>query len=388
MKHLRHPLRAAATAGRRAARYVAFQRFGDRGERHFRGDARYDLENVSRGLIPRVAALKNDGKLLERICTAYNKSVKREQSAPEVYQANSWWQKVRQKRLGPVMRALETHDIDALRSMYRNFFRDPCGAGLVDVPCHMYKAYFGRVPGNSQRRFLLADTLYAIDHWNMQTDERHALSVLAGPNVGNPFGVLLDGTLVRAGALYEHYSAEKICDCLDALRGVVAEIGGGFGGMAYYLLRDRPGVQYLDFDVPESIALTSYYLASAFPHLTFLLYGEKEFTAEALARADVVLMPLFELEKMQCKSVDITFSSHAMSDISEDAMANYLAIITRITRSQFLYMGNRRGSELISKLSAGERNGFQPIDARPSGWHTHKYPAADEVECLYRVGVH
>src|SRR5215469_8212120 len=124
----------------------------------------------------------------------------------------------------------------------------------------------------------------------------------------------------------------------------VVEIGGGFGGMAYFLLRDRQPLTYFDFDLPECIALASYFLLKAFPSLTFLLYGEEEMTPKEVASADVVLMPLFEISKMQPRSVDVTFSSHAISALPSEFIAHYLDTICRITQGHFLYVGGMFGA--------------------------------------------
>jgi hypothetical protein len=135
-------------------------------------------------------------------------------------------------------------------------------------------------------------------------------------------------------------------------------------------------VTYLDFDIPESIALASYYLLKAFPHLKFLLYGEGELTEQAIAQADVVLMPVFELATMPSESADVTFSSHAMSDISPGAMVEYLNNIDRMTRGCLLYIGNSRASESISDLVSKRYDSFELAETRSSGWHSHKVSGA------------
>lgn len=388
LKHLRHPIRAAALARQVASVYLDIRRFGSRGGRRFKGDARYDLDNVSRGFAPRVSDAKADARLLERICTAYNRTIEQECFAPEAYQATPWWQQVRKEQLGPVMEALQSFDIEDLGQMYGNFFRDACSAGLIGLPYGMAKAYFGAKIKDIHRRYYLSDALHRIEYWKMQTDGRFPLRSLAGPEVGNPFGVLIDGTLVRTGSPYQHYSAQRVCSYLDSEGCVVAEIGGGYGDMAYYLLRDQGGVKYLDFDVPESIALTSYYLMKTFPHLKFLLYGEGELTREEIDRIDVVLMPLFEIENMPSASVDVTFSSHAMSDVSAEFMGDYLNRIASITRSYFLYIGTGGAAETISNLATQRRYGFRLAETHSSGWHAHKCSDVVERECLYRVGNH
>jgi hypothetical protein len=376
LKYLRHPIRTANAAKSMFAARLGMWRFAAHGERRYRNDARYDLQNVTVGFMSRIDSSSDDVALLERICAAYIKAVKQQQFVPDVYKATEWWQQVRQRSLGPVMKALLTQDINALRGMYRNFFRDPCSSGLLGAPFGMSEAYFGGTIKDIHRRFYLSHVLYRFDYWMEQTDGRFSLRDLAGPGIGNPFGVLIEGTHVHVGAEYAHYCAHRVGLLLDSEIATVAEIGGGFGAMAYYLLRDRPRVTYLDFDVPESIALISYYLIKSFPHLKFLLYGEKELTREAITQADVVLMPAFELETMPAGSVDVTFSSHAMSDISSEAMTEYLNQIDRITKDWFFYIGKQQTGESISNLLERKDDSFRLSETRTSGWHSHKVSGA------------
>jgi hypothetical protein len=256
--------------------------------------------------------------------------------------------------------------------MYRNFFRDPCSTGLLTAPYGMSKAFFRKNIKDIHRQFYLSLVLHRLDYWMGQTGGMFTLRDLVGPDIGNPFGVQIEGMHIRVGAEYAHYCAHRLDHLLGSEVGTIAEIGGGFGGMAYYLLRNRSRVTYLDFDVPESIALTSYYLLRAFPQLKFLLYGEEKLTKEAIARVNVVLMPVFELAAMPSMSVDVTFSSHAMSDISSEALVEYLNDIDRVTRSCFLHIGNKRASESISNLVGQRYTSFELAETRTSDWHSHK----------------
>jgi hypothetical protein len=375
-KYLRHPFQAAKTAKSMLAAHWNMWNFANHGKRRFQGDVRFDLQHVTDGFLSRVDHSGDDVALLERICAAYNKTVQQQQSVSEAYKATAWWKQIQQRSLCGVMRALVTRDIDALRRMYSNFFRDPCSSGLLAAPYGMSKAYFGGRIKDVHRCFYLSHVLYRFDYWMEQTNNRFTLRDLAGPGIGNPFGVVIDGTHIHVGAEYAHYCADKVTSLLRSKKATVAEIGAGFGGMAYYLLRDRPEITYLDFDVPESVALISYYLMKAFPERKFLLYGEEKLTEEAIARADVVLMPLFELQAMPAANIDITFSSHAMSNISSEAMIEYLKNIDRITRGYFVYLGKKQASDLISDLVVREHKSFQLTDTRTSGWHSHKVSGA------------
>jgi putative sugar O-methyltransferase len=371
VKYIQHPLRTAKAAKSLFATRWNMWKFASYGERRFRGDARFDLQAVTSGFQSRIDHSSDDAEILNRICTAYIKTMEHQKLAPEAYNATQWWQEVRQRGLRPIVQALLTRDIEALQRMYRNFYRDSCSTGLLSAPYGMAKEYFGGQMKDVHRRFYLSHVLCRFDYWKEQTNGGFTLRDLQGPGVGNPFGVMIDGTHISVGSEYAHCCSQQVGSLLSAKSPVVAEIGGGFGGMAYYLLRDRPGITYLDFDVPESIALATYYLMKSFPALEFALYGEENLDG-ATARADVVLMPSFELAKMPAQSVDVTFSSHAMSDLSSGAMEEYLRDIDRMTRDCFFYMGRLRGSEAIEALINKEHESFRLTDTHTSGWHSHK----------------
>ena len=362
------------------------RRFASRGARHFASDARYDLQCVTEGFSAHIEnSIGDDTALLERICTAYIRAAKQEQIAPTAYKATGWWEQQRHGSLGSVTRALMTRDIGALRSMYGNFYRDPCSAGLISLQS-LSKYYFGETIKDIYRRSYLADALYRLDYWKKETRGCFTLRDLSGPAIGNPFGVMVEGTLIRAGADYQHYCAYRISGLLGPGAATVAEIGGGFGGMAYYLLRDRAQTTYINFDVPESIALMSYYLLKAFPTLNFLLYGEDDLTPEAAARADVILMPVFELAKMAEGDVDVVFSSHAMSDLSEGALEEYLGKISRMSRNYFMYVGNGSSGDAMSDLIRRRHPALSLAETQASGWNSHRALNAREIECIYRIG--
>jgi hypothetical protein len=386
LRHLRHPLRTAKAAKFLVVEHLNRSRFADSGERFFASDPRYDLRRVTEGFADRFDNEGDDTAVLERICAAYISAVKGESSALGAYQATGWWEQQRHGSLGAVTRALMTRDIDSLRAMYRNFYRDPCSAGLI-VLQRAAKEYFGDTIKDLHLRYCMADALFRLDYWKAMTDDRFASHDLFGPEVGNPFGVMVDGTLIRTGSEYQHYCAFRVDRLLSSGASTVAEIGGGFGGMAYYLLRDRAKTTYINFDVPESVALMSYYLLKAFPSLKFLLYGEEELTEDAIARADVVLRPLFEMNKMTAKSVDVTFSSHAMADLSHEAMVEYLNNIARMTRNSFFCIGHDRSGDAMRDLISRYYPSFELEDKRVTGWHCHRVPSSGELECLYRIGV-
>ncbi len=95
LKHLRHPFQTANAAKNLFAARLSMWKFANHGARRFRGDARYDLQNVTEGFRSRIDDATDDKELLERICAAYIRAVEQQKFAPEAYMATEWWQPVR-----------------------------------------------------------------------------------------------------------------------------------------------------------------------------------------------------------------------------------------------------------------------------------------------------
>ena len=360
---------------------VSMNRFAAHSKKHFRGDPFYDLNSVTEGFAPRPDT-RDDTELLGRICKAYSLSVSDSHSAPEHFQATQWWKELQAGPLAPVMRALESGDIAALRPMYANFFRDRCANGLVGIPYGMARAYFHGPMHDVHRHSYMGDALYRLNYWREQTGNQFNPTDLAGPAVGNPFGVSIGGTLVRSGSEYQHYCAHKILGLLGDGPQAVGEIGGGYGGIAYYLLRDGARIRYVDFDVPESIALTSYYLMRALPSPRFLLYESHGLAPEGAAAAEIALLPSFAMARIPKLHFDLTFSSHMMADLSDAAMAEYLNIIARMTRNYFVYFGDTAASP---RIASGLGVHGELVEARVMVWHRHKTTKREEGEYVYRI---
>jgi len=376
LQYLRHPILAAKKAGSRLSTRAHMWTFAYHGKRRFRGDPRYDLQNVTDGFRVQIDDRADDAPILKRVCEAYIRTV--QDQGPECgwYQASRRWQEIRQRSLEPVLRALRTQDISALGRMYRNFFRDPCSAGILGAPGGLAGAYFSGRIKDVHRHFYLSHVLYRLDYWKSLTNGRYITSDLAGPGVGNPFGVIIDGTHISVGAEYSHYCAHRVREQLDRECATVGEVGGGFGRMAYYLLRDRPGTRYIGFDLSENVALASYYLMRALPNLRFLCYGEKAITRESLAEADVVMLPRFALNVIPARSVDLTLTSHGVSELSTDELGHYIREISGITDRSLLFMSNRVASQMISECVRRQSPAFALESSCESGWHSYKVSGA------------
>lgn len=353
------------------------------GER-FKYDQRYHLNSLSDGFACRIGSDDDDSALLDRICAAYIKAEEHQRSASTTFGATKWWQQISQRHLTPVVQALRTRNISRLRQMYRNFFRDRCSTGLVGLPVDMEQCYFRGEVKPLYGYYFLADALHRLDLWKARTHGKFPLRVLASPVIGNPYGVSIDGVFIRIGAESQHFYAQEIDRLVRSRKvGTVLEVGGGFGGMAYYLIRDNPRLTYVNFDVPETIALASYYLLRAFPTLTATLYGEAELTSDVLNNSRIILMPSWQLAALPDASGDVSFSSHVLADLSPESAYEYTDQLARTTRSHILLV-DHAGTRAPLTVCLLEKSGrFRLVRKRATFWECAKALRTNEAEWLY-----
>lgn len=355
------------------------------GKKRFANDANFRPDLVPSYFDPRLGDDQDDSAVVKRIIAAYQKSKLRQKSAGEAFNVSNEWRPIYEGHLGPVIKALLAGNVEEVQRTYRNFFRDPCSSGLVGLPIKIPNLFTGGHIKQSYREYIMCDVLHRYQLWQTRTENKYPTAALAAPIVGNPYGYTVDGVFVRTGGDYQHYYAHAIGELLDSTANqVVIELGGGFGGLAYYLLRDHPQLTYIDFDLPEATALATYFLMKSMPDMPFHLYGEIELSTTALQTPGFILMPSFEIVKMPPKSAAVAFNSYSLAEMSPVTIRTYIDEITRITYGYFLHLNHNRNAVLSADNFGVEERGFNLVSRQLAGWTLAINPDSDEYEYLYR----
>jgi len=349
-------------------------------------DVNFRPELVPTFFVPRVSEGRDDRVILERIIRAYKKAKEDQKNAGEAFNVSNEWSAIYERNLGPVMRALHSGDVASLERMYQNFFRDPCSTGLVGLPVKIPNLFSG---GHIKRRFreyILCDVRHRYYLWKKRTGSKYPPTSLSAPIVGNPYGYSVDGVFIRACADYQHYYAHAIAELVRSpQKAAVVELGGGFGGLGFYLERDNPQFTYVDFDLPEAIALASYYLMQSLPEASIHLYGEVELSKASLATPGIILLPSFEILKMPSKSAVASFNSYSLAEMSPATINVYLNEISRITSGYFLHVNHNKNAVLSADEFGVEQRGFKLLNRELAGWTQGINPESDEYEYLYKA---
>ncbi len=350
----------------------------------FRNDSNYRPDIVAQGFLDRAQENVDDSAILKRIVSSYGKAKVAQQNAPAAYQVSNEWLPIYKHNLRGVMEALAKGNLDELAAMYRNFFRDPCSTGLVGLPVNMKNHYLSGKISKRDKLLYLYDVLCRYKLWRSLTGDKYSVQSLASTSIGNPYGLELDDVFVSHGSDYLHYYATEVNRlAADEDRAVVVELGGGYGGMAYFLIRDSDKTTYVDFDLPENLALTAYYLLRAFPALNVVLYGEIELNSDTLRDNRIVLMPNFEIAKLPGNRADVVFNSYSLAEMSAEAIHEYIKHMTRISRRYFMHVNHTTNSLVKADDFGIERYGFELLYRKPALWNRGRMLVVDEYEFLY-----
>ena len=309
-------------------------------QRIFSSDSLANIKFLSDGLLDRRNETNNehDRDVINRIICSYHAAKEEQKNVPLPYQPGGAWKEDIERRRAEYLKVLDSRDFEGLRRLLRNFFRNN---GVAGVWTYGYYRDIVNASNGKKKRFIngnLEDFKTLIDFV-----DNFDISNLEVPLVGNPWGYFIKGTLVLPTACRHYYYARHVKSLLEDIETpVVCEIGGGFGGFAYYLLSVNRCVKYVNFDLPEVLLIAQYFLMNAFPEKRVLLYGEnrnRRISQEEINSYDMILMPNFALPNVTDKTADMFVNTGSFSEMDYHTIEEYIKQITRITK-RYLFHDN------------------------------------------------
>jgi len=163
---------------------------------------------------------------------------------------------------------------------------------------------------------------------------------LDAPRIGNPWGYSFNGALLYEPAFeYDYHSSYFTRLLVGIENAVVLEIGGGFGGLAYHLLKRNRNVTYVGIDLPENVIIQFYYLSCAYPNRRIYLYGDQNggIGDEAISEYDIILLPNFALPSIRASRVDLVANVRSLSEMSMETIIEYHRQIERLNPLFFFH---------------------------------------------------
>lgn len=279
---------------------------------------------------------ENESQIVAKLMASYTAARERLPSAAQAYLPAPGWGGLLDAEWRDWRDTIARGDTTTLAHLLRNFFRNEGISGFWGSD-NMFKLFRDTEEDASSWR--PATMMAQFRAWRRFRPEA-SLRDLDAPRIGNPWGYVFGDYVLYEPVFEYNYQAHYFRSLLSHLQApVVLEIGGGFGGLAYHILKVAPSTKYLGFDLPENVLLQAYYLSCAFPRAKMLVYDREISTLDrsVLDAYDIILMPNFVLPQVQSRTADLIVNSRSLSEMSTETIEEYMRQIDRIGRLWFFH---------------------------------------------------
>jgi hypothetical protein len=312
-------------------------------------------------------------EIVKRVFKSFKKMKEDQQRDSDLYLPSSLWQQTLDVSYSYFDDALKTDDIDKFHFFLSNF--------------GSWKEYHGtesnmlirdNMKNLAGRRYLKNVIFYQnLKNWQWIYNSRKPVSSLSYPTHGNQSGSYIDKKFVGAGSFGSEFYGSMLTGLLDDLdRPIVADLGAGYGKLAFFTLRDVDDSCFIDFDLPETLCLAAYFLMKTWPNKKVLLYGEEKYSEKSHSKYDLIFMPPSEIENIGQNSIDLFINKNSLGEMTGKAAKNYVNFITLSTK-YFFHMNHDNYPNIYSDNSPGllghqypvPNDKFKLLFRQPDVWH-------------------
>lgn len=301
--------------------------------------------------------LAEDCEIIERIIAAYHRAL--ESAAPEVRRlmcGTIWGEQGVIGKQGGLVQALASKSPAGVHDILRGYFYSDASFGIAMGPIE------GELVRNhpehrSHYGFMWLDRLVTLakaggaiplvnpedsfDRWRRSLEaepeqlfraiEEQIGIPLRFPNVCGAFGGEIRGEAFPFIAFTHLLVALQTKSLAAVDEPTIYEIGGGFGGAAYFAAQ-LMSCRYTIFDLPFINAVQAYFLHRALPGRRLVLWGEP-----ATSKPHIALAPGWALINTPSgTSIDILVNQDSMPEMPQEAARGYLDAGRRILSGFFL----------------------------------------------------
>jgi len=277
---------------------------------------------------------------IKRIKSAYRLAKEKQKTASAGFKIEGLWDEWIRVNYDHLINGLEVDDNSILYDLLNNMLRERFTRGLGGYDeWYRYNSLFGK-------RYIR----YVWGKYHETLQDLQGNKEVIFPKIGNPCGVFVDNKILPIECLRHTYRAEEISNLLtDKNKATVVEIGGGYGGLAYQVMAkmdQNTDLNFVLYDIPEALVVSTAFLLAAFPNKHITLLGEEK---EDNIKSSLSILPHFLIDQLESASVDLFYNSCSFSEMDQRSASKYLSIIERCCRKYFLH--DNHELELKFKLS-------------------------------------
>jgi hypothetical protein len=274
-----------------------------------------------------VAPDPRERHIVERIFAAYRKAKAEEVRRDPIYRPAGGWKNVVDRAFGHLIGAHQNDDIEQFHYFLANFGAWTEPTGIEE------SARFAKIALSKRKQRHLEQRVMAqlIQWWKTFESDGRDLSALTTPGFGNQGGLRVEGHLILPNAVFSDFYSRLLARLVAVPRPVIAELGGGYGRLCWFLSRNLPASHFVGFDLPECLCCAAYYLMLSYPEKRFVLYGEGDLSR--VTTSDFTLFPAFELCNLPDLSVDLFVNENSLGIMKPAACRLFVEEICRTTKA-------------------------------------------------------
>ena len=170
-------------------------------------------------------------------------------------------------------------------------------------------------------------------------DPLRLIATLDEPSLGNPFLVEYNGRSTSqdlCNSVHEFYSAGGAPSAGDACH--VAELGAGYGRLAYVFLHAVPRCTYTIIDIPPALNVAQEYLTKVFPNETafgFRPFKRYEDVQAEFESSRIRFLAAHQIALLPPKQFDLFVNISSLHEMTYPQIRNYVEQIDRVCRGRF-----------------------------------------------------
>jgi hypothetical protein len=268
---------------------------------------------------------KDESEIVDRIFRSFKLMKEKQKEASSYYRPSSLWQRHLDNDYSFLSDGLKNNDKNKFHLFLSNFgtWKTYHGLESTDLIRNNVKSIL-------KRKYLRNIVFYKqLKTWEWFNSNNKSIKDLSYPVIGNQCGAYIDNQFVGVGSFFNEIYGSILSGLIDDNNSpVIAELGSGYGKLAYFTLRNIKKSCFIDFDLPETLCLAAYYLMKTWPQKKTLLYGEENYSSDSHNKYELIFMPSFEIKKIGKKTVDLFINKNSLGEMTEAAAKNYLAYIT------------------------------------------------------------
>ncbi|MDO8621268.1 MAG: putative sugar O-methyltransferase [Candidatus Levybacteria bacterium] len=218
-------------------------------------------------------------------------------------------------------------------------------------------------------------------------DKLKLLDRIEEPLIGNPFIINYKNKSISqdlCNSVHEFYSISENINLLKLKN--IAELGAGYGRLAYIFLNTLSKTSYCIIDIPPALLISQEYLSKVFPKekiFFFRPFSSFEEIKEEFEAARIRFIMAHQIEYLPKKYFNLTISISTLHEMTRKQISNYIKQINRLTNGYFY---NKQWIRSYAKDNSYIREDEYPI---PKNWHTiyqHPHPIQRLFfEALYEI---